>query len=402
MSGILITIKKEIRTILRDKKTFMMMFVFPVFIPIMIFLYGYMFDGLEEESYDIGINYEINSTESTLINEVNLIPIYYESLEDMEDAYDNGEIGGYIDYSDVDNKYTIYTNKDSTDGSKVYSYINAYLIGYNDYLGELYLIGEDIDMEKVNNNFLIEEVNLKGENYLLETLFSMSFTYIIMAIIMAVTNMATSATAVEKENGTMETLLTFPVRVKDLIIGKYIATSIVGFISSVVGLVFTIVGLIIGINTFEAFSDLTFTLNFINVIWGIIILLLASLFVAGVGILIISKTKSFKEAQSVSSVFSLIALFPMMISLMGLSVGGVYYLIPICNYTQILMDLFSGVSSLENIIFVISSSLIYIMIVVFLVINTQKNESILFQGDCYEENNRCNFIIIISRVLFCY
>lgn len=381
MSGILITIKKEIRTIFRDKKTLMLLFVYPLFIPILIFLYGYMFDTMEEDTYDIGVNYELNSTESTLVSEVNLNTIYYKTLEEMKDAYDEGEIVGYIDYDEKDNKYTVYTNSDSTDGMSVISYVNAYLMGYNKYLGELYLIGEDIDMEKVNNNFLIEEVNLEGENYLLDLIFTFSFAYIIMAIIMATTNMATSATAVEKENGTMETLLTFPIRIKDLIIGKYIATSLLGFICSLFGLLLTVIGLFVGKVTFDSFSELNFSFSFLNIILGIIVVLLASLFIAGVSILFISKTKSFKEAQSVSSAFSLISMIPMMVSIMGISISTIYYLIPICNHTQILMDLFSGVCNFGNVMLVVCSSLVYIVIVIFMVIKSQKSESILFQGD---------------------
>lgn len=378
MSGILITIKKEIRTIFRDKKTLMLLFVYPLFIPILIFLYGYMFDTMEEDTYDIGVNYELNSTESTLVSEVNLNTIYYKTLEEMKDAYDEGEIVGYIDYDEKDNKYTVYTNSDSTDGMSVISYVNAYLMGYNKYLGELYLIGEDIDMEKVNNNFLIEEVNLEGENYLLDLIFTFSFAYIIMAIIMATTNMATSATAVEKENGTMETLLTFPIRIKDLIIGKYIATSLLGFICSLFGLLLTVIGLFVGKVTFDSFSELNFSFSFLNIILGIIVVLLASLFIAGVSILFISKTKSFKEAQSVSSAFSLISMIPMMVSIMGISISTIYYLIPICNHTQILMDLFSGVCNFGNVMLVVCSSLVYIVIVIFMVIKSQKSESILF------------------------
>ena len=37
------------------------------------------------------------------------------------------------------------------------------------------------------------------------------------------------------------------------------------------------------------------------------------------------------------------SIIPMMVSLMEISVSGVYYVIPILNYTQILMDIFSGV-----------------------------------------------------------
>jgi len=378
MNSMMTTIKKEIRSMLRDRKTLLTLFVFPLFIPFMIFLYAYMFDNMEDTTYMIGVNYEMNSIESSLVDEANLEVKYYEDITKLEDAYDNGEIYGYIDYNKNDNCYSIYTNSDSSDGMSVNSYINAYLKGYNDYLKELYLIGEDIDIDKANNNFLIKEIKLEGENYLLEMVFTVAFTYIIMAIVMSSTNMATSATAVEKENGTMETLLTFPIKIKDLVMGKYLAATIIGFISSLVGLVLTIISLVIATSNFESFKDLEFMIGIKEIGLGIVIISLASMLIAGVSILLTSRAKSFKEAQSVSSMFSLIILIPMMISMMNIKVDAVYYLIPILNYTQILMDIFSGIISISNIFLVIISSLVSISLVIYLVIKRYKVEEVLF------------------------
>lgn len=379
MSSILITIKKEIRSILRDKKTLITLLIFPFFIPMMIFLYAYMYeDTNEERNYLIGINYEVNSIETSLLDEVNLEVKEFDSLDKMKEAYDKSEIFGYIDYSEEENTYTIYTNSDSSDGMYVNSYINAYLNGYNDYLKELYLIGEDIDVEAISNNFLIEEVNLEGENLLLSLIFNIAFTYIIMSIVMSSTNMATSATAVEKENGTMETLLTFPIRVKDLIVGKYLATAIIGFISSIIGLVLTIISLYIAVNCFDSFKDISFSFGIDTILLALVIVGLASLFIAGLSILVTSRTKSFKEAQSISSMLSLVTLIPMMVSLMEVSISRIYYLIPILNYTQILMDIFSGVVSSINIMIVIGSSIFFIWLVLYLVIKRQRQEEVLF------------------------
>ena len=44
MREILITIKKELRSIFRDKKTFITLLLFPILIPAMIFLYAYMYE----------------------------------------------------------------------------------------------------------------------------------------------------------------------------------------------------------------------------------------------------------------------------------------------------------------------------------------------------------------------
>jgi len=190
--------------------------------------------------------------------------------------------------------------------------------------------------------------------------------------------MATSATAVEKENGTMETLLTFPIKIKDLVMGKYLAATIIGFISSLVGLVLTIISLVIATSNFESFKDLEFMIGIKEIGLGIVIISLASMLIAGVSILLTSRAKSFKEAQSVSSMFSLIILIPMMISMVNIKVDAVYYLIPILNYTQILMDIFSGIISISNIFLVIISSLVSISLVIYLVIKRYKVEEVLF------------------------
>lgn len=382
VNSILITIKKEIRSILRDKKTLITLLIFPFFIPMMIFLYGYMYDGTSEErEYLIGINYEVNSIERSLLDEVNLNTKEFNSLNKMEDAYEEGEIFGYIDYNKELNTYTIYTNSDSSDGMYVSGYINSYLNGYNEYLKELYLIGEDIDVEKISNNFSIEEINLDGENLLLTLVFNIAFTYIIMSIVMSSTNMATSATAVEKENGTMETLLTFPISIKDLVVGKYLATAIVGFISSIIGLILTIISLGVAVNFFESFKDINFSFGIGTILLAVFVIILASLFIAGLSIFVTSKTKSFKEAQSISSMLSLVSIIPMMISLMEVSISSIYYFIPILNYTQILMDIFSGVIVPFNILAVVLSSVLFIGLVIYMVIKRHATEEVLFQGD---------------------
>ena len=134
MINIIITMKKELRSIFRDKKTIMTLLVFPIMIPVMIFLYAYMYDdGLEKDKYMIGINYDANSVEKTYLSEVNLVVKKYKSLNDMERAYKDGDIYGYIDKSGDGKKYMVYTNEDSEDGMYVSNYIKMYLENYNNY-----------------------------------------------------------------------------------------------------------------------------------------------------------------------------------------------------------------------------------------------------------------------------
>ena len=161
MREIIITIKKELRSILRDKKTFVTLLLFPLLIPVMIFLYAYMYDSeMENDTYLIGIDYSLNQAEREILSEVNLKVKNYASKNKMIKAYDKGDIFGYIHLKE-DGKYVIYVNEDSSDGMKVKGYMLSYLEGYNTYLSKLYLIGEDIDVEKATKQIEYDVVNLE-------------------------------------------------------------------------------------------------------------------------------------------------------------------------------------------------------------------------------------------------
>ena len=377
--SILITIKKEIRSILRDKKTLITLLVFPILIPLLIFLYSYVYDNQSEENYyNIAINYNTNVTEKSILKECYLTPKYYKDLNSMKKAYNEGKVVAYIDYNEKEKKYTIYTNQDSEEGMYASNYITTYLDSYNNYLAKLYLTGEDIDVDKVYNNFTYDFKNLEGENFILELILSMAFTYIIMSIVLASTNMATSATAVEKENGTLETLLTFPIKTNELIIGKYLACVITSIVASLVGLILTIGSIFIASSIFDMFKTISFEINILTILIGIITCISASLFISGLAIALTSFAKTYKEAQSSSQVLSILTVIPMMISLMDIEITNYYYLIPIVNYVQLLMDIFSKEFNIINILIVLSSSIIYVILVISFIIKQYKEEKVLF------------------------
>ena len=379
MNNIWITCKKELRSIFRDKKTFLTLFIFPFLIPAFIFLYSEIYDKeMDNDVYEIGIDYEINQIETNLLDEYNLKPIVYKNISDMEMAYQDKDIYAYIDYDKEHDEYIIYVNDESEDGMYVSNYLNSYFESYNKYLGNLSLIGEDIDVDSIYDKVHYKTIELEGENFMLNLMFSLAFTYIIMAIVMATTNMATTATAVEKENGTLETILTFPIKVKDLILGKYIASVIMGFFASLLGFILTVVSLFIAVSRYRVFEGISFRFDVIGIIISIIMIMLASLFIAGLSFAVTSRTRSYKEAQSVSSALNMVCIIPMFISMFHISISRFYYLIPIFNYTQVLMDIFSGEADVLSILMVFLSSFVYVIFVIYYIIKRYKTEKVLF------------------------
>ena len=383
-NNIFITIKKEFRSIFRDKKTICYIFGFPFIIAFMIFMMGAMEEAFFEESsevkYYIGINYEANEIEKALMKENSLDYEYYENVDDMKEAYHNGDIEAYLEYDSDKKIYYIYTDE-SMVNSQVANYVMYYLDSYNAYLGNAYLVNQGINVEDIYNNFTYELKTTDGEevsesDMVIELVMNMSFTYIIMVISLATVNMAITAIATEKENGTLETILTLPITTKELIIGKYLATFLIGFLASLVGFIITLGSFAIATNMFTVFEE--FSIGFGVVLWGVVICLIASLLIAALAILITSSAKSYKEAQASGSILQTICILPLLLSMVSFDVSNVLYAIPILSHTTILMELYSGTCSNINLLITIGSTLVYIIVIIFVLLKKFKSEKVLF------------------------
>lgn len=375
-----ITIKKELRSIFRDKKTVTLIFVFPLLIAFFIFLLSSTYETSvnNKEIYNVAINYEITDVEKKIVKENQLKTKYYDSLDKMEKDFKDSKVSAYVYYDKDKNTYTIYSDE-GMKGMTASSYITSYLDAYNTYLGNEYLLKHNINPKDVYNNFTVKTELVEGENYILQTVLSLAFTYVIIAIAMASSSLATSATAVEKEQGTLETLLTFPVTSKELITGKYLATVIMSLFASLFGYIITLASLIIAKGKYKVYEDINFFINPENIIIGILICLAASLLIAGLAILLTAHSKSYKEAQMASQVLTMITIIPMFISMLNIPIiSKLYYVIPILSHVQILMDIFTTKISYNNIILCLLSSIIISIIIIDIIIKKFKSEKVLF------------------------
>ena len=373
--NIIITIKKELRSIFRDKKTFIRLLILPLSIPLMVALYSYIY-SMDVADYSVGVNYKMNETEKQIVDSINVNIKEYNSLEEMKEAYENDEIDGYVELNG--NKYTIYTDNGSTSGVMASSIITGYLDAYKTTLANQYFEGLGADLEYAYSQIEYETVDVGGNNYFLVLLFSVCFSYITMAIVTSTSNMAISATAQEKESGTLETLLTFPIKTSELITGKYIAGVLMGILSGFIGLALTVISLNVATGTSEIFDALNFSLSLSNIVLSVIIVISASIFIGGLAIALTSFSKSFKEAQSSVNFLTMITMIPMFTSILSVGITHVFYLIPIANYTQILMDIFSNVQDLTNVLIVFGSTIIYTIVIIYMIVKLYKSEKILF------------------------
>lgn len=381
--NIFITIKKEIRSIFRDKKTLFMIFGFPFVIALFIFLFGLMEDSMMGESsnvYKIGVNYEVNDVHKELLKQYGLKYKSYQDIKEAKQDFEEDLIDGYVLWNEEKNTYTIYSDS-SISGMNVTSFVANYLDDYNKYLGDLQLIDKGINPDEVFTNFKVEIKNVSGEelsssSFLVELIMNISFVYIIMAITLAAVNMATSAIAVEKEHGTLETILTLPITTTELIIGKYLANVIVGAIASLIGFALTIISFSIAKEMFVMYED--FSISFVAILFGIIICIIASFLISGLATLITSSAKSYKEAQASGQILNYICIVPIFMSYLEFSVTSSMYFIPILNYTTILLELYTGNFEYVNLFITIVSTICYVVFILWFMIKRFKSEKVLF------------------------
>ena len=385
-NAILITIKKELRAIIRDKKSLLIMLITPLMIPVFILLYSYLYDDLyvkdKEDIYKVGINYTMNQEEKELLNNTNLEIIEYNDEDSLIKAYDNKEIPLYV-VKDENNKYILHANNNMKDGAYATNSFVTYLETYKKYKENEYLINNNINPVEFNTQVEYELDSIEGDSELQTSLVVVGFIFAIMAISLTAIYCATDSTAGEKERGTLETLLTFPIKSKDLVTGKYLAIVISCIVTSIISTILIVLSFKIAMSNFSIYNGSNLTFNIVNISLGLLIMVAYSMFVSGACIAIASLSKTYKEAQSSLTPVSMVTLIPMFLEQIEIKLNHILALIPVINHTMLLEQVFEtntiNTDLLINLGLMLISTIIYSIIILKIISIQYKSEKVLFQ-----------------------
>lgn len=372
-------LKKEMRELFRDRKSLAMMLIIPVFIPLIIIGMSALFEsqinkGVEEYNR-IGFGYELSQVERELASQMEIEAVQG-SPEQLASDYENGEIDLYI--TKEGNTYTI-----NSDGSDTASYATElaerYLEVYRQHLQQEYLAAEGVDPEAVFDILTVEENVIEGDNYFAGYIKNYAFLFIIMAITVSATYPATDTTAGERERGTLETLLTFPVKSKDIIVGKFMGVTVSAAVTGLVSLVLAIIFLIIAKSMFSIYEGVDIMFSPVSIILAIFVILAYSMFISGLCIAVAGRSKTFKEAQSALTPLIFISFFPGMIAfMMGVTGSPLLSIVPFLNFVVVFTDVNNGSVELLDILLMLVSTGAYIAAVLTYVIKQYKSEKVLF------------------------
>ena len=379
MNKTLLILKKELREVFRDKKSLAMMLIIPVLIPLIIIGMSALFESetsTDVNTYNkIGFNYELSDIELEILDSLE-IDYSINDTESLEEEFNKQEINSYI--TKENNHYVINYDSANIESSGSASLSESFLETYKSVLEENYLSNSNVDVSEFNNLLTYEEKTQEQQNYFANYIVNYAFLFILMAITVSATYPATDATAGEKERGTLETLLTFPIKSKDIIIGKLLSVTLSSIITGVLGLILSVLAILYVGNTYDIYSGSTL-LNASIIIYALIIIIAYSIMISGLCIAIASMSKSFKEAQSALTPLTFIAFFPgMIVFMIDISNNAILSLIPFINFSMIFTDVTNNNLNILYLILMFISTIVIITIVITYIIRQYKSEKILF------------------------
>ena len=372
-------LKKELRELFRDKKSLAMMLVIPIFIPLLVIGMSALFESqmnVDTEEYNkIGFSYELSEVEESIAKEMD-IDVVHGTTKELKEKYEEGNIGLYI--TKKDNHYTIHSDG-SDNSSYASSLMETYFNTYKEVLQQESLSKQKINPDEILNIITVDEKVVEEDNFFASYIKNYAFLFILMAITVSATYPATDTTAGERERGTLETLLTFPIKSKDIIIGKFLGVTVSSIITGLLSLALAVISLFISKDMFTIYEGVNTMYSLSSIIYAVVVIVTYSFFISGLCIAIASTSKTFKEAQSALTPLTFISLFPGMIAFMiGITTNTLISIIPFLNFTTIFTDITAGNINVLHIFLMMLSTVIYISIVFYYIIKQYKSEKVLF------------------------
>lgn len=371
-------LKKELREAFRDKKSLMMMLLIPLLIPVLTIGMSYLFESETEvdiKTYNkIGFAYELSEDE---LNIAKNLQIDYKvgKEKELKKQYEDGKIDLYV--TKKDNKYTLngYQNETTTYAS---SLLEKYFEQYKEIIQNKKLAELNINSDEIINVISVDYNISEKENFFVTYMLNYIFMFVIMAITVSATYPATDSTAGEKERGTLETLLTFPLRVKDIIVGKFLAISVSSIVTGLISLVLMVLAVQYSFNNFSIYDGHA-AMSVFDILYIFIVVIIFSFLVSGLALAIVSKAKTFKEAQSALTPLTFICFIPtLIVSTANIESSVVTSIIPFVNFSLIYSNIQDGIINYFHIALMIISSIVYVFVLLSLVIKIYRKEKVLF------------------------
>ena len=386
---IIAIIKNELKLASKDKLNALFVYILPVLIvPVLTILFSliayseYKADYLKtkDTKYNIGINFEKDKVfEDIIENETNDFDIKIINLntKDLKDKFKANKIDAYIEKIEKDGReeYKIYHNNYSIE-EDLEDVLKKYKVGK--ILEENNINNSELSKIKVSEEFVTDANILESIG-----VSNIIITLLMFTIFFAIFVMGLSTIAQEKEKHTLETLLSFPLSVKEVMLGKYLSLVIQALKAVVLCSLSTVLTCFISFKIIHVgvISD-TLKNSFPNLfLFFIILLIVGTILVFLFSYLIIfftSEADTYKKADYQMINIAIVIIIALAVKEL-VNLNSLYSaFIPFVNLYGVMNQLFNGNINLLYYIISIISSIAYIIFFTSIYINDADIEKILF------------------------
>lgn len=393
--------KKEMKDLFRDKKTIIVMVLVPmVLYPLVMF--GSMIFTTKlltqstEKSFDVAI-VDVNDSYTDTVqkilddslekNEYHFNTTYIKENEDYDEMVRNEEYDCIIEPLETDGEYpdfNLYFLTSDNDSSTAFGMVDDVLEEYFDSIVDERVRGKIPDFDEISNPFKVNRKDCSKKEETAGMLIGMILPFILVeSLMVGAFYPAIDVSAGERERGTLETLMTLPVKNIEMMISKFMATSTMAVISALLNLLSMS---LVGAYMLSSMAGLGLELGDFNIASFVpvipillVILVLFSLFTSALCLCVFFMAKSYKEANNLSTPIMLVFMFGSMVSIApGIELNMTLAWIPVVNVSLLIKALFLLKFDATLIAIVIVSNVLLTALIIFAMTKIFSSEDILF------------------------
>lgn len=402
LKHIWIVFSKEVKDIVRDKKTIITSIVVPmVIIPLLSMLAGGSVQNMQndiEQNVTIGLTKESNTEEIRQLIKNDIIADFPNiSLMDVNDpieAINDSKVrivlGVEKDYKEKLEQgkpfvVELIYDKSQTKSEGSIGIVSMAINEFNRKIVAQRLNKMGID-DEIIKPVQIEETNIANDEKTNLSMLAMILPVMIVILISAGgTAPATDLVAGEKERNTFEPLLTTKTGRSSLLIGKYLTVTLFSFISAITSILGMFLGYIMDpksmtMGTGSQFSG--FSIPGAAILMILLISVLMGMTFAGIQIALSTYAKSFREAQTYLSFLIIVAMIPGYATiLMPPNEMPLYmFVVPVLNTISAFKIVLGLNINYTYLVIAIASSMVYVIISLKIAVFLFKRENVIFRS----------------------
>ncbi|MFC6918836.1 ABC transporter permease [Meiothermus taiwanensis] len=395
MNEILIIARKELLSVVRERRVLFTTLVLPILImPLLMFgpilLFGNAARQTQESVQKVGVV----GVPVVVLEELRKARVEPIEVANPQEAVQNREVQAALVFEN--GRYIIYgrLSGGATQSALVVEKVQAALRAYKDQVVAEQLRARGIGTE-ILEPFSIETKDASREQERAAGLFAFLIPFFLVSFIQAGgMPVAVDATAGEKEKGTLEALLAAPVPLIQVLLGKGLAV----FVMSLLSTFAAVAGLLLGGGVFrnlfaaqlqamqngenQAQLGGALALDPLGYLAILVTAVLFALLIIAIMISLGLYARSFKEAQSYMSPLSLVMLIPLLFLQFSdfLKLQDWYFALPLVNVMLMLDAIVKGAATATQLLITWASTLAYGALALYLAYRNFQREDVVFRN----------------------